>query len=127
MAILICLPGLALPVAAADEPMIADVYFKNDRGTATRQAILSFKGVSDQNFSPEMVTWTKDSAGDEYMAYCSNPVKPGYSDTTDYPVDLYVFGDDSIVDAGGSGGSGRKGGDPATTMAATPPRPSSRP
>ena len=113
MAILMCLPGLSFPIAAATEPMIADVYFNNDRGTATRQAILSFKGVADINFAPEMVTWLKDSTGDEYMAYCCNPVKPGYSDVTDYPVDLYVFDDTCVVDAGGSGGSGRTGGDAA--------------
>ena len=113
IAILMCLPSFTFPLAAANEPVVADVYFNNDRGAATRQAILSFKGVADINFSPEMVTWTKDSTGDEYMAYCCNPVKPGYSDVTDYPVDLYVFDDTSVVDAGGSGGSGRAGGDPA--------------
>ena len=112
MAVLMCLPA-TLFVSAAD-PLYTDVVFTKDRGTADRQVILSFKGVTDpKDFAPEMVTWTKSSTGDEYMAYCSNPVLPGYGDVTDYPVDLYYFDDNCIVDAGASGGSGRKGSDPA--------------
>ena len=113
MAVLMCLPALSLPASAAD-PLYTEVAFHKERGTADRQVILSFKGVTDpKDFAPEMVTWTKAETGDEYMAYCSNPVLPGYGDVADYPVDLYVFDDNSIIDAGGSGGSGRKGSDPA--------------
>ena len=113
MAMLMCLPVFVLPVTAT-EPMVPNVTFNTERGDAARQVILSFKGVTDpKDFAPEMVTWTNPSSSDEYMAYCSNPVLPGYGDVTDYPVDLYVFDDNSVIDAGGSGGSGRKGSDPA--------------
>ena len=48
-----------------------------------------------------------------YQAYCVNPAKPGYGDTADYTLDVEKFDGDCIVDAGGSGGDGKRADAPS--------------
>ena len=111
-----------LPAAAAASNegimTIGTVYHSNQKltkDTNTRIPYLKFNGVVDyDNFVPMQVSWTNPANSTVYQAYCINPAYPGYGDTADYGVDIEKFDNDCIVDAGGSGGSGKRAGDKST-------------
>lgn len=97
---------------------IGTVYHSNQKLTkdsSIRIPFLTFNGAVDyDNFVPMQVSWTNPSNDTVYQAYCINPAYPGYGDVADYGVDIEKFDNDCIVDAGGSGGSGKTAGSQST-------------
>ncbi len=94
------------------------VYHKNQKLTVTnlnvREPIMKSNGYVDyDNFAPAQVSWTNPTTKQVYQAYCVNPAKPGYGDTADYDITVEKFDGDCIVDAGGSGGKGKRADSPS--------------
>ena len=105
-------------VASADNYGISTygtVYHANQKfdisNASCREAILKCNGSADyDNFAPAQVSWTNSANEALYQAYCINPAYPGYGDVADYGIDIERFDNSCIVDAGGSGGSGKTAG-----------------
>ena len=93
---------------------LGTVYHANQKlkiENSVRVPLMLFNGVQDiANFAPAQVSWTNPATNDKYQAYCINPAYPGYGDMADYGVDIEKFDNNCIVDAGGSGGSGKTAG-----------------
>ena len=93
---------------------LGTVYHANQKlkiENNVRVPLMLFNGVQDiANFAPAQVSWTNPATNDKYQAYCINPAYPGYGDMADYGVDIEKFDNNCVVDAGGSGGSGKTAG-----------------
>lgn len=108
----------SVSVASADNYDISTygtVYHANQKfdiaNANCREAILKCNGNVDyDNFAPAQVSWTNPATEALYQAYCINPAYPGYGDVADYSIDIERFDNSCIVDAGGSGGSGKTAG-----------------
>lgn len=108
----------SVSVASADNYGISTygtVYHANQKfdiaNASCREAILKCNGSADyDNFAPAQVSWTNPANEALYQAYCINPAYPGYGDVADYGIDIERFDNSCIVDAGGSGGSGKTAG-----------------
>jgi len=109
MMFIMVLSMIVIPSATASA---AEVYYAgetlNTKNESNRQPIMRMGGYVDyDNFAPMQTSWTNPSNGVIYQAYCVNPAYPGYGDIEEYTVDIMRFDNDSIVDAGGSGGAGK--------------------
>ena len=108
----------SVSVASADNYGISTygtVYHADQKfdiaNASCREAILKCNGSADyDNFAPAQVSWTNPATNAPYQAYCINPAYPGYGDVADYGIDIERFDNSCIVDAGGSGGSGKTAG-----------------
>ena len=116
-ALSVVMAASSVVVAAADNDDIVTygtVYHANQKlqkQSQKRIPFLTFNGAVDyDNFVPMQVAWTNPATKDVYQAYCINPAYPGYGDVADYGIDIEKFDNDCVVDAGGSGGSGKKAG-----------------
>ena len=104
-------------VSAANDGImpIGTVYHENEKlnisNASCREAILKCNGSADyDNFAPAQVSWMNPSTNMIYQAYCVNPAYPGYGDAGNYTLDIERFDSSCVVDAGGSGGSGKTAG-----------------
>lgn len=115
LSVVMAVSSLSIAYAANDDiATYGTVYHANQKlqkQSSQRIPFLKFNGVVDyDNFVPMQVAWTNPATKDVYQAYCINPAYPGYGDVADYGVDIEKFDNDCIVDAGGSGGSGKTAG-----------------
>ncbi len=110
------LSSVSFASAANDGIMtVGTVYHANESlditNASCREAILKCNGSADyDNFAPAQVSWTNPVTNMIYQAYCVNPAYPGYGDAGNYTLDIEKFDSSCVVDAGGSGGSGKTAG-----------------
>lgn len=108
----------AMTTFANDIQLFGTVYHKDQKLQITnqecREPIMKSNGYVDyDNFAPAQVSWTNPATKQVYQAYCVNPAKPGYGDTADYTLDIEKFDGSCVVDAGGSGGKGKRADSPS--------------